>query len=364
MTNSKLKNSIIEKSNEVNDAPTVAIMFAGGGGDALGFVSAGFNLVFANDSNPDACKTLKQRYGEEVIHKGNIKNVSNFRKSNVISGGFPCQGFSVAGPRKTSDERNNLYQYLKKSIEQVKPEFFVAENVKGFVTLGEKGGKQFFKNGKIQRLGKTSQAIIDELESVGYAVYYELHNTKHFGIPQDRERIIIVGVRNDIDFKFKFPRPITDGISMEEYGIKKIKVNEDDIYRESKGDKKDYFSSRYMSRNRIRKWNQPSFTIPAEASQVPACPDCTKMWGDDKMSDMSDEEMVKGFEQYKKHVAKDLRRLSWRQCAAIQGFPQNYKFAGDIVSIYKQIGNAVPPKLMQQIANCIMPYFKGEKSSF
>ena len=354
----------MKTSNEVNNAPTVATLFAGGGGDTLGFVSAGFNLVFANDNNPDACRTLKQRYGEELIHEGNIKNVNSFKKSNVISGGFPCQGFSVAGPRKVNDERNHLYQYLKKSIKDVMPEFFVAENVKGFVTLGEKGGKPFFKNGKIQRLGKTAHAIIDDLKSVGYAVYYEMHNAKHFGIPQNRERIIMVGVRNDIDFKFKFPKPITDGISMEEYGIKKIKVNESDIYRELKGDRKDYFSSRYMSRNRIRKWNEPSFTIPAEASQVPACPDCTKMWDDDKMTNMSDEDMVKGFEQYKKHVAKDLRRLSWRQCAAIQGFPEDYEFAGDIVSIYKQIGNAVPPKLMQQIANCIMPYFKGKKSSF
>ena len=359
-----LKNNIIKKSKKVNSNPTVTTLFAGGGGDTLGFVNAGFNLVFANDNNPDSCKTLIQRYGEKVIHKDNIKNVDEFEKSNVITGGFPCQGFSVAGPRKTHDNRNQLYQYLKKSIKQVKPEFFVAENVKGFVTLGEGGGKQFFKNGKIQRLGKIAQTIINELENVGYTVCYELHNARHFGIPQDRERVIIVGVRNDLDFNFKFPKATTNGISMEEYGIKKIKVNESDIYRESGDNKKDYFSSRYMSRNRIRKWNQPSFTIPAEASQIPACPDCTKMWDNDKMSDMSDEEMVKGFEQHKKYVAKDLRRLSWRQCAAIQGFPQDYEFAGDIVSIYKQIGNAVPPKLMQEIANCIMPYFKDKKSSF
>ena len=90
-------------------------------------------------------------------------------------------------------------------------------------------------------------------------------------------RIIIVGVRKDIKFKFKFPIPTHDNnnyISMEDYGVKKIKCVDSEIFKEKKGRRKDYFSSRYMSRNRIRKWNQTSFTIPAEASQVPACPNC------------------------------------------------------------------------------------------
>ena len=344
--------------------PTLTTLFAGGGGDTLGFVNAGFNLVFANDNNPDACETLRQRYGDAVIHKGNIKDMSSLKKSNVISGGFPCQGFSVAGSRNINDKRNHLYQYLKKSIKEIMPEFFVAENVKGFVTLGNSDNKACFKNGKIINLGDTARAIICDLESVGYDIYYELHNACDFGIPQNRERIIIVGVRNDVSFEFKFPKPISNNISMAECGINKIKVDDSEIYREVKGDRADYFSSRYMSRNRIKSWGQPSFTIPAQASQVPASPDCSKMWDNAEMLSLSDKEMLEGYSVNQKYVAKDLRRLSWRQCAAIQGFPLDYYFAGDLVSKYRQIGNAVPPKLMEQIANSIIPYFNDKRSSF
>lgn len=352
-------------------SPTVTTLFAGGGGDTLGFVTAGFNLVFANDINQDACDTLRRRFenGKKIIHHGAVQKINKFVKSNVITGGFPCQGFSSAGPRNVDDKRNTLYRDLKRAIDTVKPDFFVAENVKGFVTLGEHNAKQFFKNGKIIKLGSLAQSIIDDLASIGYKVQYELHNARDFGIPQSRERIIIVGVRNDIDFEFKFPQPShneDDFVTMKELKINKIKVKDSEIYRESKGRRKDYFSSRYMSRNRIRKWNQLSYTIPAEASQVPSCPDCDKMWTKDKLNkrQISDDELVQSYSKYMKYVSKDLRRLSWRQCAAIQGFPLDYEFSGDLVSIYRQIGNAVPPKLMEKIAECLIPYYKGKKSSY
>lgn len=349
--------------------PKVATLFAGGGGDTLGFVSTGFKLVFANDNNPDACETLRNRFenGEKIIHKGDIQKITDFAAANVITGGFPCQGFSAAGPRRINDKRNALYRDLKRAVETVRPEFFVAENVKGFVTLGENEHRQFFKDGKIVKLGKLAHSIIDDLSSTGYRIKYELHNARDFGLPQERARIIIVGTRTDVDFDFKFPIPThgkDDFVSMEQFGIKKIKVKDSEIYRETKGRRRDYFSSRYMSRNRIRKWDQPSFTIPAEASQVPACPDCEKMWDKDSFKRPNDETLVKSYSRFIKHVSKDLKRLSWRQCAAIQGFPPDYEFAGDLVSVYKQIGNAVPPKLMEKIAACIMPYFLGKKSSY
>ena len=351
--------------------PTVATLFAGCGGDTLGFVNAGFELVFANDNNPDACKTLKARFekkDKKIVHKGNIEKQENFSTANVITGGFPCQGFSLAGPRKVEDKRNRLYQELKRAISLVNPDFFVAENVKGFVTIGEKSKSKYFHNGKIVKLGVVAQAIVDELSAVGkgYTVKYELHNAKDFGIPQDRERIIIVGVRRDLDFKFEFPEPthgknLKEYVSMKDAKIDKIKFdNEKDVFRERKGARKDYFSSRYMSRNRIRKWNEVSFTIPADASQVPVHPNCKKMWNIDVtgMNRPKDSEWAEFRKNHDKDIAKDLVRMSWRQCAAIQGFPENYPFSGDIQSKYKQIGNAVPPQLMQKIAECIMPYFK------
>jgi len=356
--------------------PTVATLFAGCGGDSLGFVNAGFELVYANDNNPDACNTLRDRFenssGKKIVHKGNVQKIENFPSANVITGGFPCQGFSLAGPRKVEDKRNTLYHDLKRAISSVKPEFFVAENVKGFVTIGEKSHKKYFKNGKIAKLGEVAQAIVDQLTDVGYKITYELHNARDFGLPQDRERIIIVGVRNDLDFRFEFPKPkhgdkLKPYVTMKDAKIDKIKFDDStDVYRERKGNRKDYFSSRYMSRNRIRKWQQTSFTIPAEASQVPASPNCTTMWNVDVSGKNrpKDSEWAEFRKKHDKDIAKDLVRLSWRQCAKIQGFPDDYPFSGDIKSIYKQIGNAVPPPLMQKVAEGIMPYFEGKKSSF
>ena len=357
--------------------PTVATLFAGCGGDTLGFVNAGFELVFANDNNPDACKTLQDRFekeGKKIIHKGNVEKLEKFSDANIITGGFPCQGFSLAGPRKAEDKRNRLYQELKRAISLVNPDFFVAENVKGFVTIGEKTKSKYFHNGKIAKLGAVAQAIVDELSAVGkgYDVKYELHNAKDFGIPQDRERIIIVGVRSDLGFEFKFPKPthgkdLKDYVSMKDKKIDEIKFdNKKDVFRERKGKRKDYFSSRYMSRNRIRKWTEISFTIPAEASQVPLNPKCKKMWNIDVTGKNrpKDKEWAAFRKEHGKDIAQDLVRMSWRQCAAIQGFPKNYPFSGDTQSIYKQIGNAVPPPLMEAIARNIMPFYEGKKSSY
>ena len=356
--------------------PTVSTLFAGCGGDTLGFVNAGFELVYANDNNPDACDTLRKRFEKtkkEIIHKERIQKINEFKSSNVITGGFPCQGFSLAGPRQVEDKRNTLYQDLKRAISTVNPEFFMAENVKGFVTIGETTQRKFFDNGKIVKLGKVAAAIIEEFSKIGngYNVSYELHNVKDFGLPQDRERIVIVGVRKDLDFTFKFPKPthgegLLPHVSMEKYGIRDIAFTKKDIFMEKKGRRKDYFSSRYMSRNRIRKWNEPSFTIPADASQVPASPDCTQMWNIDVTGKNrpKDSEWAEFRKKNDKHIAKDLVRLSWKQCAAIQGFPLDYEFSGDVKSIYKQIGNAVPPPLIQKVAECIMQYFKGETVSY
>ena len=356
--------------------PTVSTLFAGCGGDSLGFVNAGFELVFANDNNPDACETLRKRFEynkKKIIHKGNVQKIKDFESSNVITGGFPCQGFSLAGSRKVEDKRNTLYQDLKRAISTVSPEFFVAENVKGFVTIGETGHKKFFINGKIIKLGKIAKVIIDEFSKIGkgYNVHYELHNTRDFGLPQNRERIIIVGVRKDLDFTFKFPKPthgegLSPYVSMEKYGVRKIPFDKKEVFMETKGTRKDYFSARYMSRNRIKKWNDVSFTIPADASQVPINPDCEKMWNIDVTGKNrpKDSEWPEFLKNHHKDIDKELIRMSWRQCSKIQGFPLDYEFSGDIKSIYRQIGNAVPPPLMQKIAECIIPYYGGKKSSF
>ena len=360
--------------------PTLISLYSGCGGSALGFQNAGFEITFMNDNNPDACYSLKENFEKtsdnpdrKIVHRGNIKDVFEFGSADIIEGGFPCQGFSLAGPRKVDDKRNVLYNYLKRAITFANPKFFVAENVKGFVTIGEDGKGKFFEYGKIAKLGAVASAIKSELETTGggYNVHCEILDAKDYGLPQDRERIFIVGIRNDLDFKFEFPRPTHgDGllsyVSMQEYGLKNIPSLETEVYKEKKDDREDYFSSRYMSRNRIRRWDDVSFTIPAEASQVPADPSCEKMWNIDVTGTNrpKDDEWAEFRKDHEADIAKDLVRLSWRQCAKIQGFPDDYKFSGDVKSIYSQIGNAVPPPMMQKVAECIMPYFEGKESSY
>ena len=351
------------------EKPTLISLYSGCGGSALGFQNAGFEITYMNDNNADACYTLRENFEKpsanpdrQVVHRGNVKDVFEFGSADIIEGGFPCQGFSLAGPRKVDDKRNMLYHYLKRAITFANPKFFVAENVKGFVTIGENGKGKFFEHGKITKLGDVAAAIKSELETTGggYKVHCEMLDAKDYGLPQDRKRIFIVGVRNDLDFKFEFPRP-THGegllpyVNMEEYGVKDIQSLETEV--------EGYFSSRYMSRNRIRQWDDVSFTIPADAGQVPADPSCKKMWKID-IPKIKDADWPEFRKNHSDDIADDLIRMSWRQCAAIQGFPKDYKFSGDVKSIYRQIGNAVPPPMMQQVAECIKPYFEGKESSF
>ena len=386
--------------------PTLASLYSGSGGSAFGFQNAGFEITFMNDKDEDACKTLTKNF-KRIIKPKDIKNISDFGNPNVIEGGFPCQGFSVGRyakpPKKkenkkytkiengkflTNDTNNSLYLYLKRAIDKSNPDFFVAENVKGFVHMGEKTKKgPHFKNGKISHLGDVAQAIIDDLKlDDRYVVKRELHNAFHFGLPQERERIIIVGIRKDIadKFEFKFPEPTHDEnnfVSMKKYGVPNFDKKSDKIFRETKENHDDYFGSRYMSRNRVRKWSELSHTIPAQANAVPAQPDC-KMWDTkdgerpmkldkdpksetyDELVPYDDADWSEKRKEYEGKISKTLTRLSVKQCAKIQGLPEKWEFAGELLSRYRQIGNAVPPPMMQKVAECIMAYYKGKKSSY
>ena len=358
--------------------PTLISLYSGCGGSALGFKNAGFAITFMNDRNRDACETLEANFPDSLVVRQNIKDVFNFGDADVIEGGFPCQGFSLAGPRKVNDERNSMYHYLKRAIMLVNPKFFVVENVKGFVTIGENGKGQFFnKDGTIKKLGKIATAIVDELASTGtgYNVKYEILNAKDYGLPQDRKRVFVVGVRKDLGFNFKFSSikkthgpDISPYVSMAEYGVPEVE-DDSEIFQEKKGKRKDYFSARYMSRNRIKKWDNPSFTIPAEAAQVPADPNSQTMWTGMSwwfelcLKEVQDHEWPKFRKNNGNKINPNLRRMSWKQCASIQGFPPAWKFSGDIKSKYRQIGNAVPPPLMQKIAEWIKPYCQEREGS-
>ncbi len=295
---------------------TAISLFSGAGGLDMGFENAGFRTIWANDFDADACKTHENWSNAKVVC-GDIAKIdaNDIPDADIMLGGFPCQGFSLSGPRKIDDSRNILYKHYVRIVKAKKPLMFVGENVKGLLTMGN---------------GSIIEAIVADFADCGYDVYYELLNAKNYGVPEDRERVIIVGFRKDLNIKqFVFPHPRPYTVTMREVLKNLPDPLPDEVCNAP-------YSSRYMSRNRKRSWDEVSYTIPAMAKQVtlwPGSPDMIKidtdLWkfGEDGVT----------------------RRLSWREAAAIQTFPQDVEFYGDLTSKYKQIGNAVPVKLAETV---------------
>lgn len=308
---------------------TAVSLFCGAGGLDLGFEQVGFKTIWANDIDKDACKTHQNWSKAKVVCK-KISEVeaADIPSSDIILGGFPCQGFSLSGPRKIDDSRNALYKHYVRIVKEKKPKIFVGENVKGLLTMAN---------------GEIFQAIKTEFSECGYDVYSQLVNAKNFGVPQDRERVIIMGFRKDLNIKsFELPVPTNMKMTMREALAGMEEPAEDEICNQP-------YSSRYMSRNRKRDWDEVSYTIPAMAKQVtlyPGSPDMVKV---DKDSWAFGKGGV-------------TRRLSYKEAAAIQTFPRDIVFFGDLVSKYKQIGNAVPVKLAAYVATYIYSILSLERN--
>lgn len=300
---------------------TAVSLFCGAGGLDMGFEQAGIHTIWANDFNQDACDT-HALWSNATVVCGDIGKIdkSAIPTADIMLGGFPCQGFSLSGPRKLDDSRNTLYKHYVEIVKQKQPKVFVGENVKGLLSMGN---------------GEVMDAIIAAFADCGYDVFYELVNAKNYGVPQDRERVIITGFRHDMNVEQFKLLPYTGTVTLLSDAIGSLATpSNEDICHEA-------YSPRYMSRNRKRNWDQVSFTIPAMAKQIALHP--------------SSPDMIK--------VDKDLwvfgegttRRLSWQEAAAIQTFPSGMEFCGNLTSKYKQIGNAVPVKLAHHVACSIIP---------
>lgn len=298
-------------------------LFSGAGGLDMGFEKAGFKTVWANDILPEACETHRRWSDAETVC-GDIKgiDVGSIPDARVVTGGFPCQGFSLAGPRKVDDSRNVLYKFFVNVVDAKRPDAFVAENVKGILTLGG---------------GAIIEAIIGEFADKGYTVTANLVNAADYGVPQDRMRVIIVGIRGDVA-PFEFPAPCGKRVTLRDALA--------DLPGPRAGEVCDApYSSRYMSRNRKRGWDDASFTIPAMAKQCPLHP--------------SSPDMVRLGPDEWAFGDGETRRLSWREAAAVQTFPADLEFAGDLTKKYLQIGNAVPVSLAHAVGTAVMSQVFG-----
>ncbi len=308
----------------------VVSLFSGAGGMDLGFVNAGFNVIWANDNFPDAVETYKNNIGSEIICNSieNI-NLNSIPEADIVIGGFPCQGFSVANMKRTiDDERNVLYKYFVKIVALKKPSVFIAENVKGLLNIGG---------------GEVIRKIISDFSNVGYNVKYKLLNAADYGVPQSRERVIIIGTKKDLSLTINFPHPthnsIPNGKLLKHISIKEALNNipDPDSYHDLKNHVYTKYKPKFNGYISNRKVNphKPSPTITAR--------------GDNK-----------GGAMIMNHPFKH-RRLSCRELAVLQGFPINYEFYGSMTSVYRQIGNAVPPIFAEAIANNVKKSLLEEK---
>ncbi len=319
---------------------TIVSFFSGAGGLDLGFEKAGFHTIWANEFDKTIWATFERNFPNAILDKRSITNIDACEVPDSIGiiGGPPCQSWSEAGAgRGIKDERGQLfYDYIR--ILKVKhPKFFLVENVSGI--LHPKHSDAF-------------NDFLKEFENCGYNIFWKLLDANDYNVPENRKRVIIVGYRKDLHKKFVFPAPkkykpkLQDAIGDLPEPIPAKPKNKTNGILEVPNH--EYmiggWSSIFMSRNRVRSWNEPSFTIQAGGRQEPLHPSAPIMH---KIS-ANKFEFVKGKEQL-------YRRLSVRECARIQTFPDNFIFEYTDVAVgYKMIGNAVPVNLAFEIAKQIM----------
>ena len=318
----------------------IVSFFAGAGGLDLGFQKAGFNVIWANEYDKDIWETYEKNHPYTILDRRSIVNIKSDEvpECDGIIGGPPCQSWSEAGSlRGINDKRGQLFYDFIRILEAKKPKFFLAENVNGMLlerhSEALKNIKELFKNA-----------------GIGYELSFKLLNASDFDVPQDRKRVFFIGIRKDLNFKFEFPQPLIQKVTLEE----KISDLKDNVVPAKEGNKTNKenckvpnheymiggFSSMFMSRNRVRTWKEQSFTIQAGGRHAPIHPQAPKM----KFIEQNKRIFVPGKEDL-------YRRLSVRECARIQTFPDYFTFYYNHISAgYKMIGNAVPVNFAKHLA--------------
>lgn len=310
----------------------VISLFSGAGGFDLGLIRAGHQIVWANDIYSDAVATYRRNIGSHIVEK-DIRTISSEEISDgdVVIGGFPCQGFSVANwTRTVGDERNFLYREMVRVIRDKQPRFFVAENVKGLVSLGN---------------GAVVENIVSDFESVGYKTIWKVLNCADYGVPQKRMRFVMLGVRKDIfvgDFIFP-PKPTHCAPNMQLTGMVPWVTVGDALAHFPDPDIANEVPNHTYSKYKLRfnghighRFIDPKAPAPTVTGR-----------GDEKGGVVV------------LHHPGNHRRMSARELAAVQSFPDDFVFEGPRSSAYRQIANAVPPLLGYAIGLMLAENEKG-----
>ncbi len=329
----------------------VISLFSGCGGLDLGFERAGFDIPIANEFDKTIWETFKVNHPNTKLIEGDIRNISEDDfpgEIDGIIGGPPCQSWSEAGSlRGIEDARGQLFYEYIRILKKKQPKFFLAENVSGMLA---------------NRHSEAVQNIIGLFKECGYNVSITLVNAKDYGVAQERKRVFYIGFRNDLNIDFKFPEGSTTDDS------KKITLRDiiwdlkDTVVPAAAKNKhnpkainnNEYYTGAYspifMSRNRVKSWDEQAFTVQASGRQCQLHPQAPKMvrFGN------NDCRFVEGSESL-------YRRMSIREVARVQGFPDSFKFIyTDTNNAYKMIGNAVPVNLAYEVAIAIRKALEGK----
>lgn len=318
-------------------------LFAGAGGTALGFENAGLQHILLNEIDKDCVETLKTNFENAALMPGDIRQIDFTAykgQADIVQAGFPCQAFSYAGKRLGLEEaRGTLFYEFARCVKETQPKIAVGENVRGL--LNHDGGK-------------TLATMLDIFEQLGYRAHYKILRSQYLDVPQKRERLIIIAVRNDLDMPFIFPKEQDYTISLREalkdcpqakgqtypprkYDILK-RIPEGGYWKDLPQDlQKSYMGACFYHTGgrtgmaRRLAWDEPSLTLTCAPAQ----------------------------KQTERCHPAETRPLNIREYARIQTFPDSWEFKGSLSSQYKQIGNAVPVNLGYHIGNCLIAMLSG-----
>lgn len=354
-------------NNHIKNKPTVISLFSGAGGLDLGFKIENFEILWANDFDKDACSTYRANLGNHIV-EGDINKCINqlydfANQVDVLIGGPPCQGFSVAGKMNPDDPRSkNIWVFLK-AVEIIRPKVFVMENVKALAELDK------WKDIRV--------ALLEGMRNLGYAVNYTVVNASDYNVPQNRERVLFIGFRNE--------SIVIPNLSkmMGQYMIQSQVVKA----ALKKLDKAGTGNNTHVCKAKITLTNKPILRKSPYAGMLfngmgrPVrlngyCATLPASMGGNKTPIIDENELYNDatswVESYHKGIVSGsitpeyqeapsfLRRMTVEEAALIQTFPIGYRFIGSQSSVYKQIGNAVPCNLARQVAKMISDYLRDD----
>lgn len=320
----------------------VVELFAGAGGTALGFHHAGLQHAFLTDWDRDSVATLMNNYPDWNVLHADVRNV-DFKgiSADIVEGGFPCQAFSYAGKKLGfEDTRGTMFFEFARSIKEIRPKVAMGENVRGLLTHDN---------------GNTLKTIAEVLRGLGYRVAYKVVKAQYLDVPQKRERLIILAVRNDLDLPIYFPQERDYTVSLKEaledcpdspgqqYPKKKAailaRIPQGGYWKDLPAKlQKEYMGASYYlgggktGMARRLSWDEPSLTLTCAPAQ----------------------------KQTERCHPAETRPLKVREYARVQTFPDHWEFSGSLASQYKQIGNAVPVNLSYHIGKCIIAMLENQ----